>query len=63
MKNTCQHYEPLPNKSCQFYKPTGKAKIGLCMLKMKAVFLCHFSERHMGTYTEDAPIINVEDLK
>jgi hypothetical protein len=58
----CQHYEPLPNKACQFYKATEKTKIGLCLKKMKATFLCQFSEKHLGIYKEDARIIRAEEL-
>ena len=62
MKSTCQHYQAMPNKACQYYKATDKTKIELCMKTMKATFLCLFSEKFMGTYTGDAKILKAEDL-
>ena len=58
----CKHYEPIKNKACKHYSMTKTAKIGLCMLKMKNTFLCHFSEKFMGTYTSDSIIVKSEEL-
>ena len=59
----CKHFEQAINsKACKYYKATNKNKIGLCMLKMKNTFLCHYSEKAFGKYTWDAEIVKAGEL-
>lgn len=50
------------DKACKHYKPTEKPKIGLCMLNMKNTFLCHYSEKVLGCYNGDAPILTSNEM-
>jgi hypothetical protein len=59
----CKHFEQACNsKACKYYKPTDKPKVGLCNLKMKLAFICLYSEKALGNYTSDTPIVRAEEL-
>jgi hypothetical protein len=60
----CSHYEQeRGSKACIYYSLTKLNKIGLCKCKMKLTFLCHYSEKFLGTYDGDARIVSADVLK
>lgn len=63
MELSCKHFEQACNsKACKHYKATDKNKVGLCMLKMKKTFLCHYSEKAIGKYIGDTEIVKAGEL-
>lgn len=59
----CKHFKPMQNsKACKHYHATKTNKVGLCMLKMKLNFFCLYTEKALGIYTGDTPIIKESNL-
>ena len=60
----CKHFDKdYTGKSCKYYVKTDKSKVGLCNLKLKCTFFCHFSEIYLGKYTGDSDVISADQLK
>ena len=62
-KPICKDYTQVSTgKGCVYYNKTKKNKIGLCGKQCKLTFLCHYSEKVIGTYTGDSEICSIEEL-
>ena len=49
----CKHKD---GKVCRYYEKTKTPKIGICLLKGKVTFFCHYSEKIIGKYNGDSEI-------
>ena len=48
-------------KVCKYASRLNKTK-AVCLLPYKLTFLCHYSEKFEGFFTEDAEVVSLEML-